>query len=86
MARMSNHEIVDTYKVVDSDERYHVTKNDRVLVITGPRLGGAKILMYDEQFKFNYHGRGRRATATEFMPIIQQRIEKGILVKETVGR
>lgn len=78
MARMSNHEIVETYRsMLDHDHLYHVTKNNRVIRTTGPKGGGAKVLMATEDGKF-FFGlaragvKARRATATEF----RSRLEK----------
>lgn len=70
MAKMHNHEVVETYRsVLSPDHLFHVTKNDRIIRTTGPRGGGAKVLMVTEDGKF-FFGLGRpnsrRATATEY--------------------
>lgn len=67
MARMSNHEIVESRRSNLAPQHvYHVTKNNRVLRTTGPRGSGAKLLFVTTEGKFNFHGAGRRATADEF--------------------
>ena len=70
MARMSNHEIVESRRsMIDRDHVFHVTKKGWVLRTTGPRGGGAKLLFVAERngkLLFNFSGMGRRATVAEF--------------------
>lgn len=73
MANMRNHDVVETYRSsLTPNDVYHVTKNDRVVRTTGPKGGGAKILFVTPAGKFNFSGMGRRATATEFRPMLEK--------------
>ena len=67
MASLRNHKVVEVWKRKDSDMRYHLTANDRVLRTCGPRGGGAKLLYTNDDGKtFRITSGLRRATATEW--------------------
>jgi hypothetical protein len=45
MASLSSHKIIEVWRFKDTETRYHVTETGRLLRTTGPRNGGAKIVM-----------------------------------------
>lgn len=89
MAKMSNHVVVEVWRDKKNPEvTFHITKNDRVLMVHRNALASAKLLFKAEPNElleksratnltirsgFNFMGIGRRATATEYRERLAQR-------------
>lgn len=70
MASLRNHKVIEVWKVVNSDKRYHITATNLVVVTFGPRCGRAKVLRVTTDGVYNTVGIGQCVEATEYMPLV----------------